>query len=71
MPYLRCLGLIEAISFLYRIGKIDQHFVDLVASFEEKVQMVDQEALKPKEKERLAKSIKTFYSIVQTYKIER
>lgn len=63
MSYLRCLGLIEAIKFLYNIGKVDARFFSLLNTFEEKLDEVHQEKLKDTEKERLQRSINFYLHI--------
>jgi len=63
MSYLRCLGLIEAIKFLFKIGKIDTHFFSLMNSFQKNLEQIDQKNLKEAERLRLQKTILSYSQI--------
>ncbi len=57
--YLRCLGLVEALKFLHRLGRLDDHFHGLLLSFEVKLKQLDGVELKASEVQRLDRCQKT------------
>jgi len=57
--YLRCLGLAEALKFLWRIGRLDRHYVKLLAAFEARVKELEGVDLEEKHRARLELSKKS------------